>query len=82
MGQGNRQPKEISIPSGTIKSLIPSWSNEVSIWFQFLLVQLKAAPEIATIAIPTFQFLLVQLKVTGGYSTNQTVLHFNSFWYN
>ena len=54
---------EISIPYGSIKSVCPLLCSGRCNSFQFLMVQLKAEPQLQRSFLPIlFQFLMVQLK--------------------
>ena len=74
---------KISIPYGSIKRIPALQFLNFYPAFQFLMVQLKEAPEDDPGAGATvFQFLMVQLKESVISSLNRSVLYFNSLWFN
>ncbi len=52
----------ISIPSGTIKSVVNGAQTYIMLQFQFLLVRLKVSTAPIALSMLLFQFLLVRLK--------------------
>ena len=74
--------ERVSIPYGSIKSIITTRFTSRLRKFQFLMVQLKALVSYVYNVGWRFQFLMVQLKVCCFVENHYQMRCFNSLWFN